>query len=365
MSDNTIDRKTLLSLATMLRPALASAAYIPALTHICFDDGKATAFNDIAAIWARAKFDYEGCLPGELLIKALNSFSNDTVRLQKLEDGATLLTCGRSKLKLPTLPVADYPVLKIKTAGATYIDIDASILKGIQMCMMNVGNDPTHPAQMGVTLDVDDKGRAVLFSTDNATISRYQTSTKIELPADAPVILPTFFCQQLCALAGSFVEAQAKLMVGPDFLIGQFGDESRATIFSRVMVDLEALDFAKQIAKIIKLSEVKDLLCEIPSSWEAAWQRALLVMEGEADKMTTLAISGDVLKLQSSSSMGEADDRMGFDGPDGPAGDPMLVDPSLIVRASKHVSKVAFTDKVTILSSEDYSFLHFIAHCSK
>lgn len=364
MKDNDIDRKTLLAIATMVRPALASAAYIPALTHICFQDGKATAYNDIAAIWVTAELDFEGCLPGELLIKALNSFSNDNVRLNPLDNGNTQVTCGRSKLTLPTLKVADYPELKIKTERADTLSLDAGIIKGIQMCLMNVGNDPTHPAQMGVTLDADSKGRAVLFSTDNATISRYQTSSKLQLPGDSPVILPTFFCQQLVGLAAAFPDAEAKLLVGPDFLLGQFGGKMKASVFSRTMVDLEALDFDKQLEKIVKLSAVKDLVADIPAAWEASWQRALLVMDGEADKMTTVSLVGEHLKLHSSSGMGEAEDRMGFDAPDGP-GDAMLVDPSLIVRASKHVSKVAFTNKATLLSDNDGTFLHFIAHCSK
>lgn len=362
MSD--IDRKTLAAITSMVRPALATAAYVPALTHICFDGETAVAYNDIAAIWVRAELGYEGCLPGEQLIRTLGTFSSDKVNIERLEDGSTLVKSGRSKIKLPTLNVDDFPMPKIKTKDADFLQLDWDIIRGIRMCLMNVGNDPTHASQMGVTLDADADGKAVLFSTDNATISRYQTNTDIELPGDAPIIMPTFFCQQLIGLWESFKDEGATLMLGADYLLVQFG-KKKATIFSRIMPELEALDFPKQISKVVALDGLKKLLVAIPDAWESCFQRAMLVLEGQPDKITEIDGDGEgALLLHTKAPMGEADDRMVTDIADG-FHSSVLVDPGLILRASKATAFAAITDRVTILTNEETTFVHLIAHSSK
>jgi len=359
MSD--IDRKTLAAITNMVRPALATVSYVPALTHICFDGEQATAFNDIAAIWVRAEMEYQGCLPGEQLIRTLGTFSSDKVNVELLDDGSTMLKSGRSKIKMPTLGIKDFPMPKLRVKDADFLPLDADIIKGIKLCLMNVGNDPTHAAQMGVTLDIGSEGQAVLFSTDNATISRYQTKTDIELPGDSPIIMPTFFCQQLIGLWEVFKEEDCKLMLGADYLMVQFG-RKKATIFSRVMPELEAMDFAKQIDKIVDVSKVKKMVSTIPDSWEACFQRAMLVLEGEADKFTEIA-DGEPLKLHTKAPMGEADDVMDPDVADFKG--TVVVDPGLILRASKVAAKVLIGEQVTILTNEEGSFIHLIAHCQK
>ena len=364
MSDANLDRKTLTEIVTMVRPALASAAYIPSLTHVLFDGETATAFNDVAAIVVKADFGFEGCLPGELLIKALASFSSEKVVFESMDDGSTMVRSGRSKLKLPTLPIKDFPAPKMRADKAHVIELEPGIIRGIQLCLMNVGNDPTHPAQMGVTLDADDKGRAVLYSTDNTTISRYQTKVAIELPGDTPVILPTFFCQQLVGMWSTFREEGATLLLGTDFVMVEFG-KKKAIVFSKVMPELEALDFAKQIDKVLSLASVAKTVVPIPNAWESCWQRAMLVLDGEPDKTTEVKASGDQIKMYSTSPRGESDDQFGSEGMGDLLDGAVLVDPSLVLRASKYVGMAAFTKKVTLLTDEDSTFIHMIAHCSK
>lgn len=355
-----IKRKDLINIAALVKPALASAAYIPALTHIMFDGKRACAFNDVAAIWVNAQFGYEGCLPGELFIKALNSFKGDTVGLDRLNDGQTLITSGRSKIKLPTMEVADYPQPKLKLDKAWEIVIDPDLIKGIRSCLISVNDDKAHPAQMGVTLDADLKGNALLFSTDNVTISRYKTTTAVELPNGAPIILPTFFCQMLIELWSVWSE-DAALYIGADFIAAEFGDN--ATLFSRVIADLEPMEFEPTVARIIDPASVKKKSVTIPDQWEAAFERAMLVLSGEVVKATHVKLKDGKLALESDSAMGTADDRMEFDDKDAELN--AHVDPQLILRGSKAAAAVAFTPKATVLSSEKGEFIHIIAHTTK
>jgi DNA polymerase III sliding clamp (beta) subunit (PCNA family) len=358
----TLNRETLLRATTLLRPALSTAQYVPVFTHIRFDGKTAAAYNDVTAIEVTLEADdLDCCIPGELLIKTLGSFGGDTVTVKDAEEGSVLLSSGRSKMKIPVLETGKFPdpfATPIKQPDV--IELDRSILAGIDACLMSVGTDPTHAAQMGVTLEADDDGRAVLFSTDNFTISRYQTNTKIKL--QSPVILPTFFCQQLIALAKAFPDDELDLEVGTSAILATVGKSAK--LFSKLIVDLEALDFESKMSRIISRDKIKKGSEELPTQWDAALNRALLVLSGEADKVTTLSMGRGGIVLKSSSSMGEAEDVCSFESTD-MISEPVLVDPSLLVRGSKPCANILITDKVTALSDERGQFIHLIAHCSK
>ena len=362
---NATNREALVKITALVRPALATQAYIPALTHIQFAYGFASAYNDVSAIVVKASVDVEVCLPGELLIKALNSFGAESIVIQEsAKDKAVVLSSGRSKLKIPSLPVDAFPLNFPDTSKANEIVLDASILKGIERCLMSVGNDPTHPAQMGVTLDADEKGNAILYSTDNFTISRYQAKSKIELPGDSPVILPTFFCQQLVTLAKAFPEEETVLVMVPGALIVEFGKVAK--LFNKTLVDLEPLDFPRIFDKHCKIAGLKDRLGKIPDNWDAAFNRALLVLSGEVDKITKITVGEESIKIHSTSTMGDSDDSMShdIDHLDAPQ-EPFYVDPSLVIRASKSCGLMAFNAKALALADAETQFIHLIAYCSK
>lgn len=356
------NRETLLKIINLVKPALATTAYIPALTHIRFDGKSATTFNDVTGIKVRAVIEeLEDVVPGELLLKALNSFSAETVSIKEVDEGTMLISSGRSKLKVPVLPLPSFPTPFAKEIKGEVIELDAAILKGIDRCLMSVGNDPTHPAQMGVTIDTDTEGKAILYSTDNFSISRYSTSSKVKLVSDTPVILPTFFCQQMLSLAKAFPEEEIDLIVGPDCLVARFG--KAAELFTKVLSDLEPLDFARIIDRSIKVASLKKAAASLPPQWDSAFSRALLVLDGEVDKVTEVTATDDRITLTTSSPLGSADDALSIEGMDLKA--PVMVDPALIVRGSKNCSKVLITDKVTALCDDDAQFIHLIAHCSK
>jgi DNA polymerase III sliding clamp (beta) subunit (PCNA family) len=353
-------REELLRIANLVRPALAAQAYIPALTMVRFDGRSATAFNDISAISVRCALDVKRLLPGELLIRALSSFNAESVLLQETKEGeAVVISSGRSKVKLPTLPLDKFPLVW-PDGKAVEIDLTASILQGIKQCLVSVGNDPTHPAQMGVTLDVDKGGWAVLYSTDNYTISRYQTTSHVELPGDSPIILPTFFCEQLVKIAAAFPEAQAALLLRPGSIVAEFGNDL-VTLFSKTLVDLEPLDFPRIIDKHVEMKKIEDDLDDIPAGFDAALDRALLVLSQEGDKATRIDTDAERFTMTSTSPMGDATDR--FSGVRG-TGQSFSVDPAHVARAVKHCAKMSFGSRVLVLADADACFVHLVAHVS-
>lgn len=361
MRTEELKRSTLLQLALMVRPAMASQAYIPSLTHICFDgdDDAAIAYNDITAIVVRSSINLQCCLPGDLLIKTLNSIAAENILLEEDESTVTI-AAGRSKMKLPCLPVTDFP-FEYPPAPKASVLITNDILAGIEMCLVAVGNDPTHPAQMGVTLE-QGKAGAVLYSTDNFTVSRYQSDSKVSLPAEVPVILPTFFCQQLLALAKAFPGERIDLNIHSGSLSADFG--GHAQLFTKQLMDLDVMDFSTILKKYKVDSMVAEVAVDIPDDFDAAFERALLVLSNEQDKITKITMTKDKMKLLSTSSSGEASDVLAYPEPSSPS-EPFFVDPVLISRASKICSKIAVLEQVLVLGNHDYSFVHMIAHCTK
>lgn len=360
------NREALLKTAMLVRPAIASANYILALTHIAFDGKYATAYNDISAISVACGLDMGRSVPGELLIRSLSSFGAEQIAFQEGKDGVLTLSSGRGRVKLPSLDLATYPYA-IPTPGAQRgseaVHVDGSILKGIERCLLSVNTDPTQPAQMGVTLDFDKQGNAVLFSTDNFTISRYQTKTEIQLPGDAPIIMPRFFCEQLVSLARAFPDEKITLWLMGGALLAEFGREAK--LFSKTPAEIEPLDFPSIVEKHVKLSNLKELMFTIPNAWDSAFQRAMLVLASEDDKATRITLEGDEILLSSGSQLGEADDQIKYDSSKDDPEEPFYVDPTYVIRASKACAMLGFGRRVLIMADSDLRFVHIIAHCAK
>jgi DNA polymerase III sliding clamp (beta) subunit (PCNA family) len=362
MSDKTeLNRESLAKIVALVRPALHAQNYIPALQHIRFDGKYATAYNDISAISVACDLDVERCIPGETLVKALGSFNAQSVAFSQGKEGVVTISSGRSRLKLPTLAIEAFP-LQWPDDDGREIELTEEMLTGIQRCLLSVGADPTHPEQMGVTLDAIG-GKAVLFSTDNFTISRYETSSKVKLPGDTPVILPTFFCEQLLALSRAFPKEEPVLVLRGGSLMAEFG--KAATLFSKTLVEQEAPDFPAKFKAVLKDIDLKELP-EIPDGFDSALQRALLVMQSEQNKRTAIELEDTTLTMHSSSSMGDADDKLkleaeaSFDSPES-----VGVDPGLVARGAKQAARLGFTQRALVLADKDAQFVHLIAYLSK
>lgn len=359
MSDKTTaKRETLAKVAGLVRSALAQRDYIPALTHIRFGEGFATAYNDITAIKVASDINLNRCVPGELLIRTLGSFGGDEILIQEGKDGSLTLKSGRSSsIKLPTLPYDAFPFQWPADDEGTEVAIDAAVIKAVERCLLSVGADSGHPAQMGVTLDTD-SGKAVLFSTDNYTVSRCATPSKMKLPADAPVILPRFFCEQLVVLAKAFPEARPVMVLHAGAVQVDFGQH--ASLLTKTPVDLVPLDFPRIISKHVVLSKVKETMSIIPDAFDSALGRALLVLGGEAVKLTQFKVGAAKMDLISTSPVGDADDSMPFE--NGTGAQDFSADAALLARGAKACALLAFTDKVTIMADAECNFIHLIAH---
>ena len=136
----------------------------------------------------------------------------------------------------------------------------------------------------------------------------------------------------------------------------------KAWLLTKVMADVESLDFVKIINKYLKLDKVRKDLSVIPTAFDTAWNRALLVLSTEADKATKVTVNARTIDLLSKGDMGEATDTLEFDAAHSSI--TFYVDPGFVVRAAKVCGSIAFYDRVMVLGTDDATFLHIIAHCA-
>jgi len=349
-----INRVELLKRLVMAKPAVFTQTYIPILSHFMFDGDSVTAYNDITAITIPCDVgDFQGCLPAELLIKTLNSMTTESVSMLR-HDGYVLITSGKSKIKIPVLQSADFPFsfARINQKIVASFQLNKERLKGLQKCLINVGTDSAHPAAMGVTLDpFYSETQAAFYSTDNVTLSRFVFETDDE--QHDPLIMPTFFCNQLVSLAnGSDVSVEIRT----GSLIAVFADG--AMLFTKTIPDLDPMDFPRVINIYLDADNGKTL--EIPKGFDQAIERALLVQTSENFKTTSATVEGNKLLLESISKFGEVRDELVYEGEDVK----FRIDPSRIKRILQVTNRMALLPNVMLLTDDNQDFIHLIAHCS-
>jgi hypothetical protein len=358
------DREGLLRAATLVRPALATAAHIPALTHIAFDGEWATGYDDKMALSVRCDADLDCLVPGVLFTQALNSFGSKDVVVRRNEDQTITLQSGRSRVTLATLPLRDFPLTWPRDPEFSF-EVESDMMKGIERCLISVNTDANQPAQMGITLDRTEDGYAVFFSTDNASVSRAQCGSRIQLPGDVPIILPRQFCEQLLALNKAYPGHMCNMDVGDGWVDVVFyldpdkGHDAR--LFSRMLVDLDPIEFPKLIQRHCgDVTALKKRTTTIPDGLDAALSRALLVLGNEGRKRCMAHVKDEVLDLHAHSDYGDSDDHIKLDHDN--VG-PVPLDAFAVSRGLKQATRIGINDTVTILvHGDDSTFVHMVAH---
>lgn len=351
----TIQRDLFLRSLGLVKPALSGQSYVPVLSHVCFRPDSFYAYNDLMAITVKLATGLHCAIPGDLLSKLVSSMSSESIMVT-LMDGQAMVSGGRSRVKLPILEPSHF----IFTApdggtrlGAVMVDDD--FLTGMERCLISVGNDPARPAAMGVTL-VWLKEGVSLFSTDNYSISRYTAdATKYEFASDTPVILPSAFCEQLVAMSKVFRDEEITVEIFSDYIMAFFG--SRASIFSKFVLDTEPMDFDRLITKYLGDGTLVGI--PIPDTLEPAFARAMLVLDTE--KVTKVSIDEKRLMLATSTQSGDVRDQVNL-----VSGVPeyveFCVNPALVSRACSVSSEMIPKPDVLVTRGHDGKFLHMIAH---
>ena len=357
------NRTDVLASLLMVKPALGRGMFVPVLSHLVLDGEGVTAYDDVVAMRAPLSTGFACIVPGDLMLRLLGTMVAEGMDME-LKDDKLQVRCGKSKVDLPTMPMAAalfrHDALDSKKALGR-IKVTADFLNGLTKCLLAVGNDPTHPAQMGVTLMWDDSegGGASMYSTDNVTLSEYALE---DVDADFlpdGVVFPTSFCQQVVSLCAQIKDEDRALTLYKDSAVLRFSNTENVLLFCKLVAVEKALDFPSMFNKMMPKANHKP--DRLPPSWDAAFTRASVVVD-PLRPITLVECEDDMIKLDSTSQVAKVADALEFEGGLGMQCKPFGIDPQHVLRASKVCSRVSFQPRALVLH-DDGPFTHLISHC--
>jgi hypothetical protein len=352
-----INREDLAKVCSLVRPALATKDYIPAWQHIYFDGEYATTFNDINGISVGCDLDINACVPGDLLMRALGTFSEKELSASIIKD-SFMLGADKSTVKLPTLSKDFFKFTMPDDETVPSFILHSEGLKAVSKCLPFASSDGNHPEWVGVTLDADEASKLIVSATDNETISMCFAECTVKLPRGRAIMLPTFFCQQLLSLHKADPERTVRVFLLPDALQASIGN-GEALLYSKTIADLQPVDFPSRVEKICDLTKMDEV--EIPQGFDSAMHRQLMVQASELRKTTNIEIQHRRLSISSKSSSGVAHDSVSMPH-DWKTDTDHDIDPALIIRAAKVCTHMDFYKGALVMCTEDKSFIHLISY---
>lgn len=335
---------------------LATQDFIAVLQHFAFDDDTVTAYNDITACKLSLDTGLQCTIPGNLLIRLLNTLKDEDVEIEKSKTNTHVhVVCGRNKTKLPMLPLEEF-VFKLPKLKEDPIEIPSVCIEGIKKCLSNVGANPTRPEFNGINL-IMSSDSLCLYSSDGDTISQFKLmdTFPIKPTEEVQVILPSFFCTQLSSLHGPLAgrEFNVPMQFSKQWAIANLSNNQ---LFTRV-IDRKAPKYEETVSKFCpNIDELE--LWDIPLELESVVNRHTIFLDPQSGiTTTTFTVSGDELDVKTVSQVGTCHDILQL--PVNLGQFTFSVDPNYLLRGFKICKKITFQSHVIILQAEH--FIHLIA----
>jgi DNA polymerase III sliding clamp (beta) subunit (PCNA family) len=342
-------------LVNSVEPFLMTADYIPILQHIWFHPRHVTGFNDVQAIQLAFESELHCAVPGKILSKLLGTITQEELDVVQTAD-KLLIGSGKNQTKLPIMSPDDF-VFVFPDPKGVEVELGPEIVEGVEKCLATVSHDPTRPERNGITVKVEND-RLTMFTTDGKTISRFTAEGKFRVAStdELWVILPTFFCDQLCRLIKD-QKVKTSLYIDAGTVIAKIGENK---IFSR-LINAKPPQYENAIAKTVsKLEDVE--LVEIPDELPSVLDRALLMVYPEKGiTFSKLILNKEgQLTVLTESDKGRANDvvDLSIQGMELE----MSVEPALLQRATGICSLMTVCESVWVCSTENRDFYHLISH---
>lgn len=350
---------TLLDVLNKASSALSAQDFIPILSHFCFDGEAVTAYNDIQAIKIKLpeeiKAEIRGGVPGQLLLRTLASYGDSKITVDQPSKNMLEIRCGRSLGKFAVLgeEMFLFSTDDLDLEDAVEIPLTSEFSSAIQKCLVSVGNDPTHPFQLGVTFEYSKKG-ITLYSTDNVSISRY-VIPKSTASKKGSVIVPESFCNVLLSFLKSYKTEDAVLKIGEGFAYVTIDDE--VELFTKLVHDNHPIDFASVIEHWTAGLDF-DNKQETPPDFQSVVDRSLIFHSKIVDKAMLCKVDGKVVVTHTEAEgVGRIKDDVSFGKKITDEPFQFKVDPQNIARVMTFCNDILITPGVTIFFTKNYTHL--------
>jgi len=328
----------MLNILKLARPALATSSFIPAYKQFHIDEGVVTATNGVLAITVVSDLDFSGIPNGDLTIKMLESLGEKEIEVSKGKGDELILKTGRSRFKLQCIPEDSY-VLPEFEEFEEETAIPTDFITGLRACLPSVGMNPARPEQMGIAM-VEQDGKVVLYSTDNATIARYVTnmdSSGLELP----LILPRDFCDGLIVLTSKFKET-AYLSLSSTEVSVQLGEDA---MIATTLIEGNVPDF-----KSILDNFSEDELTVIPEDMDEVFSRANYLVGSDPEGVVQVTVSDGVVDFITKADTGESKESISIKH-DWDVGE-FKLHPATALRGLRAAPKISILNGAMMISDE-------------
>lgn len=301
-----MNRKQLLDVLSVVRPALASTSLIQVLTHLCFSEKEVTAYNDQIGISTPLRAGFAGAVPGGTLLSMLGASKAKDIELEASE-GELLVKAGGAKIKLPLLPPDAFLFEMPEAAEGDVLPVSGKdFIAAIKGCLRSVSPDTSVPDQLGVTL-IPKKKSIDMYSINGASMSRATVSLSGAQSLSRRVCIAAPFCEQLVRLT-PLGDKKAELMVSDEHSL--LRAPSGARVFGKLVDVPKPLDFEAQFTEIVP-ADLDDVSAEIPMSMKLALDRALIISDPMGERVySQLSVKDGFATLTTKSGRGEVRDRI-------------------------------------------------------
>lgn len=343
-------RKHLVAALDRVAPALSSNDLVPILSHLCFNKTHVFAFNEQIGLVAPCKTDFDGAVPGRLMLALLSASKSKEVEFNIGANELIVKSKGSSsRMKLPMLEKKRFVWEPPKLAQATLSVHTKPFLKAISCCLRSVSIDTTVPDQLGVTLIADDN-TLLMFATDNATMSHAEL--KLSRPAKFDrVILSGAFCQQLLAIADPDKKLHLEIYKDHALVAGAGG----TILFGKLVHSERPINFEKRFETHFP-DNMRKSLVSVPTKLELILERACIVSAANGEPVTTeIEVKSGVATFKTLAKVTEVRDSMQVEKQQKDTF--IAVNPKLLKNGYGSFSRMMIQDKCIIMADDGVAYL--------
>jgi DNA polymerase-3 subunit beta len=160
---------------------------------------------------------------GQLLYEIARKLPAGQQVTMTLADGRLGVSAGRARSKLPTLPVSDFPLIRMDAPSASFELPAKALARAIGQVRFAIGDQPARPYLSGIYIHAAADGLR-LAATDSLRLA----ATRIDLPEGAEklkgAILPAKFIAELARLLGEQEDSTATLALSDRLVTASLDD---------------------------------------------------------------------------------------------------------------------------------------------
>jgi hypothetical protein len=284
-NNNTIEinKKELSEILNMSKSCIQNTGFIKIFENFCFSKNTVKSTNGTQSMTIQIPFDFpvKGCIKADSLIKLINSYNSDTIKI----------TIEEEKIKVNTATFNMLPISEFTYKGNyvfendNIIDLTDEIINNIEFCLPCITNSILDQ-QNGLSVFIKDK--VLSFGATNGIVASFVTS-KIESELDISLIIPKEFCSLLIKF---YKLGKINKLYISNNLVAGIGEE--ITIDSKINTNVKLLDYEKVVNKY--KTENNSILHTSTDELISILDRAILL--GDKEKVSTINIDSDNLIIE-------------------------------------------------------------------